>query len=91
MFYNIAIEVANAANNEMDNTKYEKLLVKLEEVLMSALSPFEAAYNLSKNESLKVDIADYLKNIYYRFYSKGAEYEAGYNKYNEIVKKGRAK
>ena len=55
-------------------------------MLENALEPFEKAYEMSKDESLKVNIAEYLKNIYYRFYSKGEQYEAGYNKYNAIVK-----
>ena len=35
-----------------------------------------------------MSIAEYLKNIYYRFSTKGANYEEGYKKYNEIVKNG---
>ena len=55
---------------------------------MNSLEPFEKAFAVSADNSLKVSIAEYLKNIYYRFVSKGAEYEAGYNKYAEIVKNG---
>lgn len=91
MFYNIAIEIQDKAANEMNQAKYEALLAQMEEALLNALKPFEAAYNMSKDNSLRVNIAEYLKNIYYRFYSKGAEYEAGYNKYNEVVKTGQAK
>ena len=91
MFYNVAIDIQNAAANEMDNAKYEALVVKMENALLGALEPFEKAYNMSKDDSLRVNIAEYLKNIYYRFYSKGADYEAGYNKYNEVVKTGQPK
>ena len=91
MFYNVAIEIQDKAANEMNQAKYEALLAQMEEALLNALKPFEAAYNMSKDNSLRVNIAEYLKNIYYRFYSKGAEYEAGYNKYNEVVKSGQAK
>ena len=91
MFYNVAIEIQDKAANEMNQAKYEALLAQMEESLLNALKPFEAAYNMSKDNSLRVNIAEYLKNIYYRFYSKGAEYEAGYNKYNEVVKSGQAK
>ena len=58
-------------------------------MLMDAIDPFEKAFALTKDEGLKVSIAEYLKNIYYRFYSKGAEYEEGYNKYDAIVKAGK--
>ena len=91
MYYNVAIEIQDAAANEMDNAKYEALVVKMEEALLNSLKPFESAFNMSKDDSLKLNIAEYLKNIYYRFYSKGAEYEEGYNKYNQIVKSGQVK
>jgi tetratricopeptide (TPR) repeat protein len=91
MFYNVAIEIQDKAANEMNQAKYEALVAQMEEALLNALKPFEAAYNMSKDNSLRVNIAEYLKNIYYRFYSKGAEYEAGYNKYNDVVKTGQAK
>ena len=91
MFYNVAIEYQDKGANEMDNAKYEALVTKMENALLDALKPFEQAYNLSKDNSLRVNIAEYLKNIYYRFYSKGAEYEEGYKKYNEVVKSGQAK
>ena len=88
MFYNYAIEIQEKANNEWDDKKYNALVAQFEEALMNALEPFEKAYNVSADNNLKVSIAEYLKNIYYRFYSKGGEFEAGYNKYNEIVKNG---
>ena len=86
MYYNMAIELQDKAANELDDKKYMALVEKFEQALMSALAPFEKAYQVSKDNTLKVNIAEYLKNIYYRFISKGAEYEAGYKKYDEIVK-----
>ena len=88
MYYNIAIELQDKAANEMDDKKYAVLVEQFEDALMSSLEPFEAAFSVSKDDSIKVSIAEYLKNIYYRFVSKGDKYEAGYNKYNEIVKTG---
>ena len=89
MFYNYAIEIQEKANLEFDDKKYMALVEQFEEALMNALEPFEKAYAVSADSNLKVSIAEYLKNIYYRFVSKGGEYEAGYNKYNEIVKANR--
>ena len=89
-YYNYAVELQDKASNEFNQAKYEALLAQMEEALLNALAPFEQAYNVSKDNSLKVNVAEYLKNINYRFYSKGAEYEAAYNKYNEIVKSGQA-
>ena len=88
MYYNIAIELQDLAANELDDAKWVKLNKQFTETLKAALEPFETAYNISKDDGLKVNIAEYLKNIYYRFYSDGPEFEAGYNKYNEVVKTG---
>lgn len=88
MFYNIAIELQDKAANELNDAKYMALMEQFEQVLMNALAPFEKAYQVSKDNTLKVNIAEYLKNIYYRFSTKGEEYEAGYKKYSDIVKSG---
>lgn len=91
IYYNRALELQDKASMEMNQAKYEALMAQMEEALLGALKPFEQAYNTSKDNSLRVNIAEYLKNIFYRFYSKGAEYEEGYKKYNEVVKSGQAK
>ena len=88
MYYNYAIELQEKANLEFDDKKYMALVEQFEAALMNSLEPFEKAFAVSADNNLKVSIAEYLKNIYYRFVSKGAEYEAGYNKYAEIVKNG---
>ena len=88
MYYNIAIELQEKAANELDDAKWVQLNKQFSEALKNALTPFEAAYNMSKDDSLKVNIAEYLKNIYYRFSSDSDEYMAGYKKYNEVVKTG---
>lgn len=88
MYYNIAIELQTKAAEELDDNKYMALVEKFEAALLNAIDPFEKAYNVTKDDSLKVSIAEYLKNIYYRFVTKGDKYEAGYKKYDEIVKTG---
>lgn len=89
MFYNIAIELQEKASAELDDAKWVQLNKQFTEALKSALEPFETAYAVTKDDTLKVNIAEYLKNIYYRFSSDGPEWEAGYNKYNEVVKTGK--
>ena len=89
MYYNIAIELQEKASAEVDDAKWAALNKQFTEALKNALEPFEKAYAVSKDDSLKVNIAEYLKNIYYRFSSDGPEYEAGYKKYNEVVKTGK--
>ena len=89
MYYNIAIELQDKAANELDDAKWAALNEQFTQALKNALDPFEKAYNISKDDSLRVNIAEYLKNIYYRFSSDGPEFEAGYKKYNEVVKTGK--
>ena len=89
LYYDEAVKAYDAAAKEYDDAKYAVLAAQCEQLLHDAIEPFEKAFNLTKDEGLKVSIAEYLKSIYYRFYSKGAEYEAGYNKYNDIVKASR--
>ena len=91
LYYELAIELQEKAGNELDDNKYNELVGQLEQALKDALDPFEKAYAVSKDDQLKVSVAEYLKNIYYRFYSNGPEYEAGYKKYDEVVKSGVAK
>ncbi len=90
LYYELAIELQEKAQNEMDDAKYNALVAEFEQALKNAIEPFEKAYSVSKDEQLKVGVAEYLKNIYYRFSSEGAEYEAGYKKYDEVVKTGKA-
>ena len=89
MYYNIAIELQEKAANELDDAKWAVLNDQFTAALKNAREPFEKAYNVSKDDSLRVNVAEYLKNIYYRFSSEGPEFEAGYKKYNEVVKTGK--
>ncbi len=88
LYYDLAIELQEKASAELDDKKYNELVKDFETALHNALEPFEKAYAVSKDDQLKVSVAEYLKNIYYRFSSNGPEYEAGYKKYNEVVKTG---
>ena len=91
LYYNLAIQVQDKAANEFDDKKYEVLVQEFETALKNALEPFEKAYAVSKDNDIRVNIAEYLKNIYYRFSSESQEYMDAYKKYDEIVKSGQAK
>ena len=91
LYYNLALEYQEKASNEFDEKKYEALVAEFEAALMNALDPFEKAYEISKDNDIKVNLAEYLKNIYYRYSSKDPKYEEGYKKYDEVVKTGQAK
>ena len=86
LYYELAVKLSEEASNEFNDAKYNALVEQFEKALMDAIDPFEKAFTTTKDENLKVSIAEYLKNIYYRFVTKGPEYEEGYNKYNKIVK-----
>ena len=86
MYYNLAIELQEKASAELDDAKWVQLNKQFTEALKNGIDPFEKAYNVSKDDSIRVNIAEYLKNIYYRFSSDGPEYMEGYKKYNEGVK-----
>ena len=90
LYYNLAIDLQDKAANEFDDKKYEAIVAEYDNALKSALEPFEKAYNISKDNEIRVNIAEYLKNIYYRFSSEGDQYMEGYKKYNEVVKSGQA-
>jgi tetratricopeptide (TPR) repeat protein len=90
LYYNQAIELQEKAANEFDDKKYEALVADFNTALKNAIKPFEKAFEVSKDNSIKVNVAEYLKNIYYRFSSESQEYMDGYKKYNEIVKSGQA-
>jgi len=90
LYYELAVELQEKASNELDDKKWMELNEQFEQALKNALEPFEKAYTVSKDNTLRVNVAEYLKNIYYRFSSNGPEYEAGYKKYDEVVKTGQA-
>ena len=89
LYYNEAIEIQNKAAAEMDDAKYMKLVEEFEAALMNAMEPFEKAFATTKDESIRYTMAEYLKNIYYRFREKDQKYADAYTKYNEIVANGK--
>lgn len=88
MHYNKAIEIQQAAQMELDDNKYAALVEDFSAQLKACIEPFEKAFNISKSSDIKVNVAEYLKNAYYRFRDDSPEYQAGYEKYNGIVSKG---
>lgn len=87
LYYNKAVAISEEAANEFDDNKYMALVDKFEQTFMSAIDPFEKAYAISQNDDVKINIcAESLKNIYYRFRDKDPKYQAGYDKYNEVIK-----
>lgn len=91
MFYNNALELQTKAQEELDDNKYQALVADFEKQLKSCIEPFEKAYAISKDNSIKVSVAEYLKNAYYRFREQDSKYLDAYKKYAEVVSTGQAK
>lgn len=88
LYYNWALVYQDKAAVEMNDEKYMALVEKFESCLEKAIEPFEKAFNITKDNAIKTSLAEYLKNIYYRFSSKDDSYMAKYKMYNDIVKNG---
>lgn len=84
MYYNKAVEVQEAAQNEFDDAKYLALASEFENTLKACIVPFEKAFEISKDNSTKAGIAEYLKNACFRFREE-AEYGEKYEKYSAFV------
>ena len=89
LFYNQAIDIQEKASNEMDDAKYMVLAEQFEASLKNCIEPFEKAFNITKDEALKVSLAEYLKNACYRFASEDESFKAAYDKYAKIVADGK--
>lgn len=90
MLYNKAIEVSEAAQAELDDKKYAALVEQFEGYLKGSIAPFEKAFEITKDDSIKVGVAEYLKNAFYRFRDEDPKYQAGYDKYAGVVSAGTA-
>ena len=87
LYYDRAVEIQTAANDEMNDAKYNALMTEFEETLEKAVAPFEESFKMTEDAEIKSAVAEYLKNIYFRFRSRGDEYMEKYNFYNDYLKK----
>lgn len=85
MYYDKALELQDKAQNELDDAKYMALVQEFEVTLKKCIEPFEQAYVVCEDSSIKSTIAEYLKQIYYRFRDQDPQYQAGYDKYNALL------
>ena len=85
MYYDKALELQEKAQNELDDAKYMALTQEFEVTLKKCIDPFEQAYVVCQDPAIKSTIAEYLKQIYYRFRDQDPQYQAGYEKYNAFL------
>ena len=85
MYYDKALELQEKAQSELDDTKYMALVQEFEVTLKKCIEPFEQAYVVCEDPAIKSTIAEYLKQIYYRFRDQDPKCQAGYEKYNALL------
>ena len=85
--YDMAVDLQDKASQEMDDAKYMALMGEFEKCLKGCIEPFEKAFEIVKDEEIKVNIAEYLKNACFRFRGESEEFQAKYDKYNSYVAK----
>lgn len=86
MYYDYAVELQTKASEEMNDAKWQELNEQFEKALEKAVAPFEKSFGMTDDMEIKKAVAEYLKNIYFRFRTKGDEYMNAYNKYNDYLK-----
>ena len=85
LLYNQAVDIQDKAQNEFDDAKYAALVADFEKSLKGCIEPFEKAFDITKDNEVKVSIAEYLKNACYRFREEGQEYADKYQKYYDVA------
>lgn len=84
-YYNQAVKFQEEASMEQDDEKYNYLLSRLEQSLKTAIEPFETAFNVTKNDDVRSSVAEYLKNICFRFRTQSDEYVQKYEFYSQAA------
>ena len=84
--YNRAAEISEQANNEYDDAKYMALVAEFQKSLKDSIEPFEKAFEVTKDNDIKLTVAEYIKNACFRF-RDDPEYQAKYDKYNALLGK----
>ncbi len=82
--YNKAVEYQDLAQKEMDDAKYMAYVADFEKSLKACVEPFEKAFEVTKDQELKKNVADYLKNACFRFRTDET-YKAKYEKYSSFT------
>ena len=86
LYYEYAVELQEKANNEFDDAKYTALVKEFEDSLEKAIEPFEQSFAKTNDKEIQNAVAEYLKNIYFRFRNKSDEYQQKYDFYNNFLK-----
>lgn len=80
--------IAEAADAEASQRKYDALMAQYAEKLKATAPIFEKVVADSTDPAIKFGIAQYLKEIYFRLRDEGPEYKELHEKYKAIVDAG---
>ena len=86
LYYEHAVELQEKANNEFDDAKYAALVKEFEQSLENAIEPFEQSFKMTDDKEIQNAVAEYLKNIYFRFRTKSDDFQQKYDFYNSFLK-----
>lgn len=65
--------------------KYDEMKAQLDGIYKEAIVLFEKCYESSTNPQVQLAAADFLKRLNFQLRGEGAEYQAAYDKWSEIV------
>lgn len=85
LYYDQALKYQDLASSEMDDTKWNEYMKQFEGSLKACIEPFEKAFEVCKDEKVRKNICEYLKNACFRFRTEDESYLQKYEKYSAIV------
>ncbi len=85
LYFNEAVDIRDAAQEENDDAKYEELVEQFFGDLVLSAEQFEKAYEVTKSDEVKGQLAEQLRSIYFQLREQDPKYMAAYEKYSAIV------
>jgi len=82
LYYNKAVEIQNQASMELDDSKYEKMVVEMDAEFEKALPYLRKAHEVQPNERAVVES---LRSIYYRYREKNDEMKAQFEHFSRLL------
>lgn len=85
MYFNISQKLADEAQNELDDKKYEIIKKKWEDALMKAVPAFIKSYEVSEDPTQKGEIAKYIKELSFQVRNVDDKFMKIYEEYSKVV------
>lgn len=65
-YYDKAVDIQTAASDELDDTKYMKMVEELDLMLEKAIPPFEKSFELIQDREIRQVVVEYLSSYFRR-------------------------